>query len=54
MPVHENRTIFKIGKGETENGNGEWERRMGMGNGERGIFKMGESLKAKIFKMGNL
>ena len=27
---------------------------MGMGNGERGIFKVGESLKAGIFKVGNL
>ena len=40
-------------------GNGNGEREWGTGNGERGIFKMreslkGESLKAGIFKMGNL
>ena len=38
-----------------ENGNGKW----GTGNGERGIFKMGnlkkrESFKRGIFKSGNL
>ena len=42
--------IFKTRNGESGNGNGE----RGTGNGERGIFKSGESLKAGIFKMGNL
>ena len=50
---------LKRGKGNRrmgmENGNGKW----GTGNGERGIFKMGnlkkrESFKRGIFKSGNL
>ena len=33
--------IFKTRNGESGNGNGEWERGMGTGNRERGIFKTG-------------
>ena len=39
------------GMGEWENGN--WQRTMGAGNGERGTGN-GESLKWGIFKSGNL
>ena len=46
------KAIFKRRNGESGNENGE--REWGTGNGEWGIFKIGESLKAGIFKMGNL
>ena len=47
------KAIFKTRNGKSTNGNGE----RGTGNGEslkRGNLEDGESLKAGVFKMGNL
>ena len=48
-----NPAIFKIRNGESRNGNGNGNGGRGTGNGERGT-RNGESLKAVIFKTGNL
>ena len=54
VDVNDQEAISKIENGQSENGNGEWERGMGTGNGngERGMG-MGNILKGGISKRGN-